>query len=194
MADDHLTKRCRNCDTDKPLSEFGINRAAHDGLTARCRTCANTISAARRLAAPATGAMPQNGFGALARKAIVAERKAAKAKAARRGVAAEYKAAAKVLAPTLALLKAAVVALENLVGPQRAGLVVREKSPQHQAAALAMHARKKAAKAPSPEGPPVIREIATIILEDHVSRVEAKRVQEREIEARAGWRPTFRLN
>lgn len=187
MADDHLIKRCPKCDTDKPLDAFGRNRSSIDGRAFYCRACVSADGVARRRDA-------SSGLGTLARKAHVAERKAAKAKAARRGVAAEYKAAAKVLAPTLALLKAAVAALEELLGPQRDGRVSREKSPQHQAAALAMHARKRAAEAPSPEGPPVIREIATIILEDQVSRVEAKRVQEREIEARAGWRPASRLN
>lgn len=33
------TKRCPSCSTEKPLEEFGIDRARHDGRCAFCKAC-----------------------------------------------------------------------------------------------------------------------------------------------------------
>jgi hypothetical protein len=143
---------------------------------------------------------PFSALEAAARAADKVEQKAAKARAARRRATSEYKAAAKVLTPTLTALKAAVAALEALLGLRGPMPVTRDKSPQHQAAALAKRARKRTAAvanngatipATPPEAPPIIRTIKDIVAHDGVTLNEAKRIQEQEILARAEWRPAI---
>jgi hypothetical protein len=181
MADEHPTKRCPKCDTTKPVSEFGISRSMADGRTNNCRQCLALYQRARALEHPRGTSF---GLKALAKKAIAAERMVTEAKAAKRRVAAEHKAlATEVLAPALAALKAAVSALETLMGPQAAPKtaakprVANGNRPAHPTVAVA------------PEAPPLIREIKTIVADERVTQNEAKRIQEREIVARAEWRP-----
>ncbi len=45
MADSIVTKTCRVCKTDKPLSEFCKHRSRKDGLNSDCRTCARAQGA-----------------------------------------------------------------------------------------------------------------------------------------------------
>lgn len=40
-------KRCPSCGEDKPLDQFGKNRARHDGLQSECKDCARVRDAAR---------------------------------------------------------------------------------------------------------------------------------------------------
>jgi hypothetical protein len=121
MTDEHPTKLCPKCDTIKPVSEFGSNRNAADDLTFYCRPCSNAASIAWRAANPNYQRGTSPGLKALARKAIAAGRMVTEAKAAKCRVAAEHRAlAAEVLAPALAALKAAVSALETLMGPPAA--------------------------------------------------------------------------
>jgi hypothetical protein len=194
MADEHPSKRCPKCDTLKPVSEFGVNRNAHDNLTSRCRTCLHTYQKTRRLTAPKLGRSMSSGLGTLTRKAMAAEHKIVAARAARNKVAAEQKAlAAEVLAPALGALKAATTALESLMMALKAAASAMEilmGSPV---------ARKSLAKSrgangtilahPKPATPPPIRDIKTILAHDRVTAAEAKRIQEAEIVARAEWRP-----
>ena len=39
MTDNKAEKRCSHCKKNKPLSEFGVNRAMKDGINYRCRGC-----------------------------------------------------------------------------------------------------------------------------------------------------------
>jgi len=139
-------------------------------------------NAERRLVrSPSTSALK-----ALARKALDADRKVAEARAARRRVAAEHKAlAAEVLAPALAALRAAVSALETLMGPPA--------TPMAAGAWKSKETDQRTSSAPS-KMPPIIRTIDVIVADDRVSAAEAKRIQEHEIVARAAWRRSTNTN
>lgn len=39
-----VTKRCSRCKTDKPISDFGVNRAKAGGRALYCRPCARTLT------------------------------------------------------------------------------------------------------------------------------------------------------
>ena len=41
-------KRCSACKRDRPLSDFGCDRSAPDGLQTRCKQCAREASRASR--------------------------------------------------------------------------------------------------------------------------------------------------
>lgn len=123
---------------------------------------------------------------ALAQKAEIVERRAAQAEAARRHVAADYKAVVEqVLTPALAALRAAVAALEAMMGSPP----VSRAAPKRRAA-NGQKPTDVAEPAHSPDGPPPIREIKAIVAEDGVKPAEAKRIQDREIVTRAEWRPS----
>jgi uncharacterized C2H2 Zn-finger protein len=36
------TKRCYECEIEKPVESFGLNKNKHDSLNHRCRACCNT--------------------------------------------------------------------------------------------------------------------------------------------------------
>jgi len=40
-------KKCSRCGAEKPLSEFQVRRASHDGLTASCKACLSDYDKAR---------------------------------------------------------------------------------------------------------------------------------------------------
>lgn len=191
VADEHPTKHCRRCDTAKPLDEFGVNRNTRDGLTAYCRSCLNTYHKARRLVYPSTRS-PSRGLKLLAKKAIAAERLAAEAKAAKRSVAAEHKAlATEVVVPALAAMKAAVSALETLLGTLKAAssaleMLVGSATPKTKPRTA--NGVRPAHPKPASEAPPSIRTIKDIVAHERVTLNEAKRIQEQEILARAEWR------
>lgn len=196
MADDHSTKLCPKCDTVKPVSEFGIQRNRDDGLASRCRVCVRAYAKARRKIVPPNGSGAMSGLGALTRKAMVAEYRITEARAARHKVAAEQRVlAAGVLAPALAALKAAAPAVESLMVALKAAtsaLEILMGSPTVRKA----RAKPRASNGTASEhvrhaSPPPIREVKTIVTEDRVTAAEAKRIQEREIVARAEWRPSI---
>jgi hypothetical protein len=171
------------CDTVRPLNEFGRLRVSKDGMAFYCKSCMRGYNVERRRVNAASERSASSGLKTLARKAMAAERKVAKAKAAQRSVAAEYKAAAQSLAPALAALKAAVSALEALMGPTPAPKPAKARTANGTTSARHLPV------VPS-SSPPLIREIKAIVADDRVSLAEAKRIQEREIVARAEWRPS----
>lgn len=43
-------KMCSSCERDLPLSDFGNNRSAPDGLQRTCRVCLRMLNRRRRIA------------------------------------------------------------------------------------------------------------------------------------------------
>jgi IS5 family transposase len=121
----------------------------------------------------------------LARKAVAIERKAAAAKAAeRKAIAARKLVAWQVMHPALEALEAAVAALKTLMEAEEH---IRPPKPPRRRRPRPSRSLKP--KLPVSETPPVIRMLKDIIAEDGVGPAEAKRIQEREILARAEWKP-----
>jgi hypothetical protein len=100
-----------------------------------------------------------------------------------------YKAAL-ALVPLVEDLKARVVALEALIGQSHFTASVDRIAPERPRRKRAVHEHHTPAPAVPSATPPIIRTIKDIVDHDRVTAAEAKRIQEREILARAEWRPS----
>ncbi|MGD0109216.1 MAG: hypothetical protein ABSC06_35040 [Rhodopila sp.] len=112
------------------------------------------------------------------------EKLAAQTAARRAGVS-----AALALIPLVEDLKARVAALEALIAstPKATVATIAPERPRRKRAVHEHHTPEPVLPSATP---PVIRTIRDIIAHDGATATEAKRIQEREILARAEWRPT----
>lgn len=212
MDDEPSTKRCTRCDTVKPREEFGARRNRPGGLVSACRAC----TAAKKASYRATNRDKLRDQRAAYRTANpdkVKARDAAKYATHRdeyaaRGAAyhaanldqtkarqAAYRAAIReklrawdAAYPLLESLAARVAALEALLRTTPNGTVNRI-APERPRRKRAVHEHPSQAPAVPSATPPVIRTIKDIVDNERVTAAEAKRIQEREILARAEWRP-----
>jgi hypothetical protein len=185
MTDEHNTKRCTGCGAVKPLSEFARDGSCRSGLRSRCRACGNAYSAARAAANPDKVRGQRRACQAVYRAKVRAAYYAAKQKE-RKGDQ-EAVAAALALVPLVESLIARVTALEALLTPRATvGRIAPERSRRRRA----VHEHHTPAPAMPSATPPPIRTIRDIVAHDGVTPGQAKRIQEREVLARAEWRPS----
>lgn len=112
------------------------------------------------------------------------EKLAAQTAARRAGVA-----AALAVVPLVEDLKARIAALEALLRTTPDGTIGRM-APERPRRKRAVHEHHTPEHVLPSGAPPIIRTIKDILAHDGVTAAEAKRIQEREILARAEWRPT----
>lgn len=171
MDDEPSTKRCTKCDTVKPREAFSMHRTAPDGLRSACKACTSVQGAVYR----ATNLEKLKAQG----RARYAEK---------RDEVALYRAGRRALVPMMEDLRARVAALEALLRKTPNGTVDRI-APERPRRKRAVHEHASQAPAVPSATPPIIRTIKDIVDHERVTAAEAKRIQEREILARAEWRP-----
>ena len=177
------TKRCRGCGNEKLRSEFSKDRSARDGLMGACKACDAARAIAWRAANPDTSKSYRGENNQIVRTVRKTEHDIAHAirttQALQERIAVletlVRQSGLRTLNSAIQVLQARVAVLETLARPS-------SRSRQRKTAEVATSV------VPA-ETMPVIRTIQAIIAEDNVKPAEAKRIQTREILARATWKP-----